>query len=410
MAGGDPSTGAEVDAGFEFAFDNEAFSDRELLVEVVGSADAPGSGAGRKRLREEAEGTVYRSCKGVLRVRTINVSSVILAAKSSFFFKLFSNGMKESGQRKATVRIADSEENAFKELLHFMYSGKLTPTTDPTLLVDILMAADKFEAVSCMNLCCQRLIAMPMTLESAVMCLDLRSSISMAADLAEAAKKFLYERYRFFLTTKFQDDLMRIPLPGIVAILSRYDLRVASEVAIYDFVLRWAFSQYPSSEERCNILSSRLLPLVPLMRLKNNVTVVDKQNFLIDFGLDREQCSRLFPSRSEYLQKFRFAGHVFSLSARCNMDSYHCFGLLIEMLEDKGPVKGTIDYKFEATTAPWHKGVTMYECTSTDSREAVECKDLYGIPWSEFIADDSPSFIGNFLNLKIHMKMTPKPV
>jgi hypothetical protein len=87
------------------------------------------------------------------------------------------------------------------ELLHFMYSGKLTPT-EPTLLVDILMAADKFEVVSCMKLCGQRLIDLPMTPESAVRCLDLPCSISMAGALKEAAKKFLAERYKEFLSTK----------------------------------------------------------------------------------------------------------------------------------------------------------------------------------------------------------------
>ena len=39
-----------------------------------------------------------------------------------------------------------TEEKAFMELLGFMYSGKLIPT-EPTLLLDILMAADKFEGV-----------------------------------------------------------------------------------------------------------------------------------------------------------------------------------------------------------------------------------------------------------------------
>ncbi|VAI35858.1 unnamed protein product [Triticum turgidum subsp. durum] len=81
----------------------------------------------------------------ILRVTTMHINSAILAAKSPFFFKLFSNGMKESDKGQATLRIADSEENAFMELLYFMYSGKLTPTTEPTHLVDILMAADKFE-------------------------------------------------------------------------------------------------------------------------------------------------------------------------------------------------------------------------------------------------------------------------
>jgi hypothetical protein len=54
--------GTEVDAGFEFAFDNEAFSDKVLRIEVVGSRyDVTQFGAdatGRKRRREEAEGTI----------------------------------------------------------------------------------------------------------------------------------------------------------------------------------------------------------------------------------------------------------------------------------------------------------------------------------------------------------------
>ena len=87
------------------------------------------------------------------------------------------------------------------ELLRFMYSGKLT-TTEPTPLVDILMAADKFEVVSCMKRCVQLLMVLPMTPESALMCLDLPCSISMAADLSEAAKKFLSKRYEKFLSTK----------------------------------------------------------------------------------------------------------------------------------------------------------------------------------------------------------------
>ena len=89
------------------------------------------------------------------------------------------------------------------ELLRFMHSGKLTATTEPTPLVDLLMAADKFEVVSCMKRCVQLLMVLPMTPGSAVMCLDLPCSISMAADLIEAAKKFLGERYPEFLSTEY---------------------------------------------------------------------------------------------------------------------------------------------------------------------------------------------------------------
>jgi hypothetical protein len=84
------------------------------------------------------------------------------------------------------------------ELLSFMYSGKLT-TTEPTLLLDILMAADKFEVVSCMRHCSQLLTSLPMTPESALLYLDLPCSISMATavqPLTDAAKEFLANKYK----------------------------------------------------------------------------------------------------------------------------------------------------------------------------------------------------------------------
>uniref|UniRef100_A0ACD5YC44 Uncharacterized protein n=2 Tax=Avena sativa TaxID=4498 RepID=A0ACD5YC44_AVESA len=98
---------ADMDDGFERVFNSEAFSDRVLRIEVVGrDDDEPGSSvaaasggscAGRKRRREEDKGDdgegIDSSCTElgtpVLRVRTIYVSSAILAAKSSFFFKVY---------------------------------------------------------------------------------------------------------------------------------------------------------------------------------------------------------------------------------------------------------------------------------------------------------------------------------
>jgi hypothetical protein len=70
MAGSDATKVAEeleVDAGFEFAFDNEAFSDKVLRIEVVGSSDCGPEScadtASNKRCREEAEGAYVTSRK-----------------------------------------------------------------------------------------------------------------------------------------------------------------------------------------------------------------------------------------------------------------------------------------------------------------------------------------------------------
>lgn len=48
---------------------------------------------------------------------------------------------------------------------------------------------------------------------------------------------------------------MALPLAGIEAILSSNELQIASEDAVYDFVLKWARGQYPKLEERRQILS-----------------------------------------------------------------------------------------------------------------------------------------------------------
>ncbi|CAL9105811.1 unnamed protein product, partial [Musa textilis] len=99
----------------------------------------------------------------ILRVKSVYISSAILAAKSPFFYKytclffiiitgtyyllctsftiffFLSNGMKESDQQHATQRInASAEEAALMDLLGFMHSRSFS-TTSPTLLLDVLM-------------------------------------------------------------------------------------------------------------------------------------------------------------------------------------------------------------------------------------------------------------------------------
>jgi hypothetical protein len=50
------------------------------------------------------------------------------------------------------------------ELLNFIYSNTLTATTALALL-DVLMAADKFQVASCMRYCSRLLRNLPMTPE-----------------------------------------------------------------------------------------------------------------------------------------------------------------------------------------------------------------------------------------------------
>ncbi|KAK3194684.1 hypothetical protein Dsin_025994 [Dipteronia sinensis] len=406
-------------------------------------------------------------CSTVVRIKTLHISSPILAAKSPFFYKLFSNGMKESEQRHVTLRINSSEEAALMELLNFMYSNTLSTTTAPALL-DVLMAADKFEVASCMRYCSRLLRNTPMTPESAMLYLELPSSVLMAdavLPLTDAARQYLASRYKDI--TKFQEEVMALPLAGIEAILSSDDLQIASEDAVYDFVLKWARAQYPIQKDRQEVLGSRLgrfirFPYMTCRKLKKvlqcqdfdpevssklvlealffkadaphrqrtltaeesasnrrfveraykyrPVKVVEfelpRQQCVVYLDLKREECINLLPSGRVYSQAFHLGGQGFFLSAHCNMDqqsSFQCFGLFLGM-QEKGSVSFAVDYEFAARSKPTEEFVSKYKGNYTfTGGKAVGYRNLFAIPWTSFTAEDSPYFINGILHLRAEL-------
>ncbi|XP_047169156.1 BTB/POZ domain-containing protein POB1-like [Vigna umbellata] len=407
------------------------------------------------------------NCSTVARVRTLHISSPILAAKSPFFYKLFSNGMKESEQRHVTLRINASEEAALMELLNFMYSNTLNVSSALEIL-DVLMAADKFEVASCMKFCSRLLRIIPMTPESALLYLELPSSVLMAdavQPLTDAAKQYLVDRYKDI--TKYQEEVLSLPLAGIDAILSSDELQVASEDVVYDFVLKWVRTQYPKVEERREVLGTQLARLIrfPYMtcrKLKKVLTCNDfdqnvasklvlealffkaeaphrqrilaaesasysrlfveraykyrpvkvvefelpRQQCVVYLDLKREECANLFPSGRVYSQAFHLGGQGFFLSAHCNMDqqsSFHCFGLFLGM-QEKGSTSFAIDYEFAARSRPTEEFVSKYKGNYVfTGGKAVGYRNLFAIPWTTFMAEDSLYFINGILHLRAEL-------
>ncbi|XP_076941889.1 BTB/POZ domain-containing protein POB1-like isoform X1 [Bidens hawaiensis] len=373
----------------------------------------------------DADSNWSMECSTIVRVKTLHISSPILAAKSPFFYKLFSNGMRESEQRHVTLRINASEEAALMELLNFMYSNTLTVTSALGLL-DVLMAADKFEVASCMRYCSRALRNLSMTPESALLYLDLPSSVLMAEavqPLTDAAKQFLAVCYKDI--TKSQEEVLNLPLAGVEAILASDDLQVASEDAVYDFVLKWSRIQYPKIEERREILTTRLaqyirFPYMTCRKLRKvmacndfdhdfaqkvvvealffkaeaphrqrtlaadenpspnrrfieraykyrPVKVVEfelpRQQCVVYLDLKREECLNLFPSGRVYSQAFHLGGQGFFLSAHCNMDQQSSFHCfgLFLGMQEKGSVTFAVDYEFAARSKPTEEYISKYK-------------------------------------------------
>ncbi|CAM8990460.1 unnamed protein product [Rhodiola kirilowii] len=405
-----------------------------------------------------------------IRVNNIHISSPILAAKSPFFFKLFSNGMKETEQKHVTLRIKAHEEEAFMNLLHFMYSSTLWSSTEHELM-DVLLIADKFEVASCMRYCSQILGKTQMSLDSALLYLDLHSNVLMAdavQPLTEAAKQFLSSHYNDI--TKFGQEVLDLPLAGFEAVLSNDDLHVSSEDAVYDLVLKYVRTRYPSMEERRKVLGTRLsrlirFPFMTCRKLRKVLTCTDfdpepiskvvmdalffkaetphrqrslaaadtanrhfaeraykyrpvkimefefpQPQCVVYLDLKREECANLFPIGRIYSQAFHLSGQGFFLSAHCNMDqenAFHCFGLFLGM-QEKGSKTCSVDYKFSTRMKPKEDFEVRYTGTYTfTGGKAVGYRNLLSLPWVDFLAADSKYFINEVLHLKAELKIKP---
>lgn len=304
---------ADSGIGFEFGFNDAKFSDRILGIEIL--PDPPNAKSSNRTCGEgcllqsilfdnswlftlcsprsdrvldgnetdqdhNEESSSSSARPTVLRVKTVRINSLMLAAKSPFFYKMFSNGMRESKQQKISLQIYAFEETALMDLLQFTYSSKLQANT-PTSLLDVLMLADKYEVTSCIGTCGLLLQKFPLNCELALSYVDLPSSVltvESVSQLVAAAKSFLAKVSKNITT--YPEEAIKLPLDRVKDALSSEELRVASEDEAYDFFLKWVTTHFPSSNDRQEILRSQLcqcirFPFLSCQKLREVLTCSD---------------------------------------------------------------------------------------------------------------------------------------
>ncbi|XP_057453234.1 BTB/POZ domain-containing protein At2g46260-like [Lotus japonicus] len=452
---------------FTFAFNDANFSDRLLRIEIMPNSVSVTTIADlttlldKQVLNDSVDAPPPNSDTATVAIsKKLHVNSAILAAKSPFFYKLFSNGMMESQQRHATLRINASEEDALMELLSFMYTNTLNITAAPGVF-DVLIAAEKFQVPSCIRYCSNWLLR---NSPSTLLCLKQLSYTDVFQPLIDAAKQCLVDQYNDI--TKLQEEVMALPLSGIEVILASDDLQVESEDVVYDFVLKWARQHYNNQdqEERREVMGTRLGPLIrfPFMtnqKLKEVLTcdcdfkqlvlealifkakalhlqrqqllaaeelnhhrfvgraynymyhpvkVVEfefpLQQCVVYFNLKREECATLFPSGRLYSQTFHLGGQGFFLSAECNIDELEddlCFGLFLGMQENSSESL-TVEYQFAARSKTMEDkfAFQQYGIFTFIGGKVVGDKNLFIESWDSFIAEDSRFFINDVLYLR----------
>ncbi|KAK1320893.1 BTB/POZ domain-containing protein [Acorus calamus] len=245
------------------------------------------------------------------------------------------------------------------DLLRFIYSGTLPfpfpfPTTrNPSALLNLLVAADKFEVTSRVSYRVTLLLRLPMSSDTALVYLDLPSSVSSTDEsrpLVSAAVDYLVAHHKNFDKGA---DFQRLSVAGLETVLRRDDLRPDSEDEVFDAVLKWGRFNFPDLDERRRVLAS-LKDVLRCDDLDRDFTTrvvqdalffkawavsprADDRRFIardykrklmrmfkadrpckhcvMYFDLKWEECLGLAPLARIYSEAFRLGGHVFCLSA-----------------------------------------------------------------------------------------------
>ncbi|KAI3910122.1 hypothetical protein MKW98_014507 [Papaver atlanticum] len=128
-----------------------------------------------------------------------------------------------------------------------------------------------------------------------------------------------------------------------------------------------------------------------------------RQQCVVYLDLKLDECVKLFPSGRVDSQIFHFGGQGLFLSAHCNMDqqsSLNYFGLSLGM-QEKGSVSFAVDYEFAARSKPSEEYVTKFKRDYTfTARMEVGSRNLFAIPWTNFMAEDSLYFMKGMLHLR----------
>ncbi|KAL8170637.1 hypothetical protein V2J09_022441 [Rumex salicifolius] len=428
---GDSSTKSsdrvENEVNLGIGFNDMDFSDRVLQLHIT---PLPSN----KRLRGEKYVNCFSSIDADhsesgsdFILKTFNICSLVLASKSPFFFKLFKNDMKESQKKDEVIlRINASEEAALMDLLQFMYDKPLKASSAPEL-VDVLMAEDKFEVPSCMRHCVQLLLKLPMISESALLYLELPPSIFMGKvtrphfHRVNTLSPCEYWGFHLFnisdvdLLLSRQDEAMSLPLYALEALLGSDDLKVKSDEAVLDFILKWACLHYSKMEERRKILTNHLVrficfPCVSSLKLKecqswclmpslprlNNPMATNlfpsiplcaqnevlatcgfprrvNHRRIVYFDIKKQECmDKLQPGKRFYSGTFCLGGRSFNLLAqRSTYQSVEKFGLFLEMTGSESCI---LDYEFAVMKKPSREFQTQFTFSKSSLMKTERAK------------------------------------
>ncbi|XP_071787689.1 kelch-like protein 28 [Asterias amurensis] len=222
-------------------------------------------------------------CDVVLRVGMCRVSAhrAVLASCSQYFRAMFTGSLCE--REKEEIELKSVDDMALQTLVEFAYTGKVRVTH--ANVQTLLAAACLLQLKPVIKLCCDFLQAQL----HATNCIG----ISCFAD-AHACTE-LYRTAQCFIAQHFEElsiseEFLQLEHTDLASILSRDDLIVASEEAVFNALDSWV--RYDPNKRRCYM--GKLLHCIrlPLMTLKMLTRLYEANPFIRDNPSCQEQVNR----------------------------------------------------------------------------------------------------------------------
>eukprot|EP01113_Clastostelium_recurvatum_P030900 TRINITY_DN3805_c0_g1_i1.p1 TRINITY_DN3805_c0_g1~~TRINITY_DN3805_c0_g1_i1.p1 ORF type:complete len:509 (-),score=109.67 TRINITY_DN3805_c0_g1_i1:32-1558(-) len=256
---------AELTFNFDFAYNNEQFSDTVLILEEEfsesdtaqvgedeeksaqkGKDDSEGEQQSKKMKMDSGAASLNRPSSsntnndpsdGVM--ARLNVCKLVLCCKSLFFKTLFTNGMKETNQKTVSIKMLLEDKDTFISLIKYLYTGRFPTEID---LLKMVTLADKYSVPCAVEEAARLLSRGTYTVEECCKFLDLPEKIapnSALVKLIEVASASIVKEFEDFDKMWSHDSFLGLSARGVVEVLKSNNLKVSSENTVYQAVRTW---------------------------------------------------------------------------------------------------------------------------------------------------------------------------
>ncbi|NXX98372.1 KLH10 protein, partial [Centropus bengalensis] len=197
-----------------------------------------------------------------------NAHKNILCSCSHYFRALFT-GSWNSAEKKV-YKIPGTSPEMMKLIIEYAYTRTVTVTADN--VESLLIAADQFNVMGIVRLCCEFLKSQ-LCLENCIGICRL-TDYYHCPDLQEAAYAFILRHFKDM--SRVSTEFLELPINKLIDIIEKDELNVKEEYAVFEAILKWiAHNPHDRKRHIAVLLGKVRLALLQIEYFMNNVKAHD---------------------------------------------------------------------------------------------------------------------------------------